>query len=310
MSEALRKEISGFIKEKATEIGFSACGISRARLLEEPFAKLLEWLQAGKHATMAYLERDPEKRMDPTILVEGAKSVISFLYKYKPSQEFVTVNNYKIARFALGADYHVVLKQKMEELVAEISAKFGPFKYRVFTDSAPVAEKSWAALSGLGWIGKNSLLINRTLGSFTFICEIICDLDLIPDEEVYSGSCGNCTKCIESCPTSAISEGGKVDARKCISYHTIETRDAIPAQILLFATDIIYGCDICQDVCPFNKGIEYQPNNWLEPKTYFAEMSKEDWEQLSEEKFDILFSTSGIKRLTYAGFMNKIRSYQ
>ena len=301
-------ELSELIRNKALESGFTACGISSAELLEEPLRHFKHWLAEGMHADMAYLSREPEKRMDPTILVEGAKSVISLLYKYLPDPALVPGNTFSIARFALGLDYHVVLKNKMEELVQKIMPITGSFSYRLFTDSAPVAEKSWAAKSGLGWIGKNSLLINRESGSFLLICEIICDLELLPDKATYQPGCGNCTRCIDSCPTQAIYEAGKIDARKCLSYHTVETKTPVPEEFRAALGNKIYGCDICQEVCPYNKAIDYQQNSWLQPNPDLAKMTKEDWFNLSREEFGILFAKSGIKRLTYDGFMHKIRS--
>jgi len=301
-------ELSGRIKQLALETGFAACGINTVKHLENPDRIFRQWLAENRHAGMSYLEKNIEKRMNPALLHEGAASVISLLYPYYSEKQQHPDSWYKIARFARGADYHIVLKEKLHSLIERITEITGEFSYRVFTDSAPVAEKSWAALSGLGWIGKNSLLITKKHGSFVFICEIICNLKLSTNDTESANFCGNCTKCIEACPTQAIYEAGKIDAGRCIAYHTIEYKDEIPDSFKPFLNRNIYGCDMCQDVCPYNQKLPVNPDNWFDPSSALLNMTREDWENMSPENFRFLFRNSGISRLTYTGLMNKIRS--
>jgi len=300
--------LTNWIKQQAAETGFTGCGINIAGHLEDPDRIFRQWLAENHHAEMSYLEKNIEKRMNPALLHEGAKTVISLIYPYYSAKEQHPDSGYKIARFAQGADYHIILKEKLQELIKKIMVKTGEFSFRVFTDSAPVAEKSWAALSGLGWIGKNSLLITKKHGSFVFICEIICNLDLQTEDTEIGNFCGNCTKCIDACPTQAIYEAGKIDAKKCIAYHTIEYKDEIPESIRPFLPRNIYGCDICQDFCPYNPKLSEPHNNWFEPSEKLLNMTRSEWDNLSTEEFKVMFRNSGISRLTYTGLMNKIRS--
>lgn len=300
--------LTNWIKQQAAETGFAACGIKTAGHLEDPDRIFRQWLDENHHAEMSYLEKNIEKRMNPALLHEGAKTVISLIYPYYSAKEQHPDSGYNIARFARGADYHIILKEKLQELIKKITVKTGEFSFRVFTDSAPVAEKSWAALSGLGWIGKNSLLITKKHGSFVFICEIICNLDLQTEDTEIGNFCGNCTKCIDACPTQAIYEAGKIDAKKCIAYHTIEYKDEIPESIRPFLHRNIYGCDICQNVCPYNQKLSESRNNWFEPSEKLLNMTRSEWDNLSPEEFKVMFRNSGISRLTYTGLMNKIRS--
>lgn len=300
--------LSDWIKKQALDCGFVACGISQAQPLifqKEIFHK---WLLEGRNAGMLYLGNNLEKRMDPTLLQEGSSSVISLIYSYYSGKEQNPASFFKIAKFARSKDYHIVLKEKLTDLTRKIESRTGAFKYRLFADSAPVSEKSWAVKSGLGWIGKNSLMINKNFGSFIFICEIICDIKLKPDTELYGDHCGNCTICIDCCPTGAIYEEGRIDASLCIAYHTIEHKEEIPKHVKSSLNGNIYGCDICQDVCPFNRNLAPVTGNWFEPKPEILEMVKTDWLRLEKKHFTVLFNETSLSRLTYEGLMNKIKS--
>jgi epoxyqueuosine reductase len=241
-----------FIKQKAKELGFSFCGISKAAFLEEEAPRLEEWLKRNYQGKMSYLENHFDKRLDPTLLVPGAKSVISLLYNYSPAKDLSQPGEYKIAKYAYGEDYHFVIKDKLKEFVAAIRENIGDVQGRAFVDSAPVMERAWAQKSGIGWIGKNSLLLNREMGSFFFIAELIVDLELNYDGPTKD-YCGTCTACMDACPTDAIPEPFVVDASKCISYFTIELKEEIPAEVKGKFENWIFGCDICQDVCPWNR---------------------------------------------------------
>ncbi len=291
------------IKQKAGSLGFEHCGISKAEFLEEHAGRLELWLKNGHHGKMKYMENHFDKRLDPTKLVPGSKSVISLIYNYYPETKLEDTK-FKVARYAYGDDYHFVIKEKLRSLLEEIRLNAGEINGRVFVDSAPVMERQWAQKSGLGWIGKNSLLLNKKMGSFFFLAELIVDLELDYDKPV-NDYCGTCTKCIDACPTDAISPTGEVNASKCISYLTIELKDDIPQEYKLKMNDWIFGCDICQEVCPWNRFST--PHN--EPAFVPVEiqkMSKKEWIELTEEVFDAKFKHSPLKRKGYRGIKKTI----
>ena len=242
-----------WIKEEATRIGFIACGIAKAEFLEEEAPQIEHWLRDNKHGEMSYMERHLEKRLNPCKLVPGARSVISLLHNYTPSTNIFKKKPLKIARYAYGEDYHFVVREKLHQLLTAMRAKIGDIEGRVFTDSAPVHERAWAKRAGMGWIGRNTLLLRKGVGSFFFLGEIICDLEL-PVDTPATDHCGSCSACVDSCPTEALSLTGEMDARKCISYLTIELKEDIPNSVRKEQlSGWIFGCDICQEVCPWNR---------------------------------------------------------
>jgi epoxyqueuosine reductase len=292
------------IKSIASEIGFQFCGIAKAQKLDEEAQHLEDWLKRGYQGKMGYLENHFDKRLDPTLLVPGAKSVVSLVYNYFPIKEEAADQQYKIAKYAYGQDYHQVIKEKLKLFMQRIHEEIGEVGGRVFVDSAPVHERAWAAKSGLGWIGKNSLLINRSMGSFFFLAELIVDLELEPDGPIKD-YCGTCTACQEACPTDAIPEPYVVDGSRCISYLTIELKDAIPSEFQDKMSDWIFGCDICQDVCPWNRFTKphdepaFQPQGW-------EHFDLKDWEELTEEVYQKVFKKSAVKRTKYKGLKRNI----
>lgn len=292
------------IKKKAHELGFSFCGISEATFLEEEAPRLESWLKNGFHGEMAYMENHFDKRLDPRLLVDGAKSVVSLLLNYYPS-EFQNENSYKISKYAYGEDYHFVIKDKLKELMHHIHEEIGEVDGRVFVDSAPVLDKAWAAKSGLGWIGKNNNLINKGNGSFFFVAELIIDLELEYDSAT-TNHCGTCTACIDACPTQAIESPYIVNGSKCISYLTIELKDDIPNQFKNQLDDWMYGCDVCQDVCPWNRFSKPHSEPLFTPKKQLLDYSKNDWEDLTQELFQEIFKKSAVKRAKYIGLMRNI----
>lgn len=300
-----KEQLTYFIKEKAKEYSFIGCGISRSRFLEEEAPKLEKWLKEGYHGNMKYLENNFDKRLNPGLLVDGAKSVISFLYNYYP-QEKQNTESYRIAKYAYGEDYHLVIRKKLQKFVEEIQDKVGQFFYRVFTDSAPVMERTWAQKSGLGWIGKNSLLLSKQKGSFFFLAEIICDLELNYDEAFPTNHCGSCTRCMDACPTQAIISERVIDSTKCISYLTIELKDQIGEVFNGKLKDWIFGCDICQDVCPWNRFSTPHTEDKFNPHPDLLSYTKNDWNDINEEAFKILFKNSAVKRTKFSGFQRNI----
>ena len=296
------------IKQEAIRLGFEACGISKAEQLDEEARKLEAWLLAGKHGTMGWMERNFEKRIDPTKLVEGAKSVISVLHNYYvPTTHPDSPNMGKISRYAWGDDYHDVLKEKLFLLFNWIQDHIGSVQGRAFVDSAPVLDKAWAQRSGLGWIGKHSNLINRSMGSFFFIGELIIDLELATDSST-TDHCGTCTRCIDACPTDAIYQPYAVDANRCISYLTIEHReDDIPIHLQARLENWIFGCDICQDVCPWNKFKKPTQESRFLPRPGVVDRHIDDWIELDLESFRKQFKKNPVKRTKYAGFMRNVR---
>jgi len=296
-----------FIKKEAKKLGFSGCGISKARFLSEEAKNFEKWLSNGYQGSMSYLEKNIDKRLNPTILVPGSKSVISLAFNYFPPKKLIDNNNFIISKYAYGKDYHKVLKKKLKKLFFLMREKIGNIEGRVFVDSAPIHERAWAKLSGLGWIGKNSLLINKNQGSFFFLAEIICDLELEYDEPVLN-RCGNCSRCIDACPTDAITKAQVINAKKCISYLTIENKDNIPEELNDSMNNSIFGCDICQDVCPWNKNSKPHEEIEFLPKKNLRKLRKKDWVELTEETFDRIFEGSAIKRTKYKGLKRNIRA--
>lgn len=302
----VKKEIhSNWIKNEAKRLGFDACGISEATFLEEEAPQLEAWLQNNFHGEMRYMENYFDKRLDPRLLVPGAKSVISLLYNYYP-EEFQNKNSYQIAKYAYGEDYHLVIKKKLNEMVDSMRQLMGNFNARVFTDSAPVMERTWAQKSGLGWLGKNSLLINKSKGSFFFLAEIILDLELNYDLPFKSDHCGSCTRCIDACPTQAILPNNTVDGSKCISYFTIELKEEIPTQFKDSFDDWAFGCDICQDICPWNRFSLPHKEEKFRPDERLLQFEKNDWEEITEDVFKKIFKRSAVKRTKYRGFKRNI----
>lgn len=303
-SDTLQKR-TDFIKRKATELGFDFCGISKAGFLEEEAQRLENWLHQGKHGQMHYMANHIDKRLDPTRLVPGAKSVVSLMYNYYPEKDLAQKGSYQLAKYAYGQDYHFVVKDLLKTFLLAIQQEIGEVEGRVFVDSAPIMERQWAAKSGLGWTGKNTLLINPKRGSFFFLAELILDLELQPDGPMKD-YCGTCTRCIDACPTDAITPYD-VDASKCISYLTIELKEAIPMEFKGKMENWMFGCDICQDVCPWNRFSSPHKEPSFQPHPELEEISKRGWEELTEETFRKVFQKSAVKRTKYSGLMRNIR---
>lgn len=298
-----KASVTSFVKRLSGELGFSFCGISKAEFLEEEAPRLEEWLKRGYQGKMGYLENHFEKRLDPTKLVPGAKSVVSLIYNYFPENN-LSEQSPKIAKYAYGQDYHFVIKEKLKLFMQQLQQEVGDVEGRAFVDSAPVHERAWAAKSGLGWIGKNSLLLNKNMGSFFFLAELIIDLELEVDGPMKD-YCGTCTACQDACPTDAIPEPYVVDGSKCISYLTIELKDEIPREFKDKMEGWAFGCDICQDVCPWNrfstphKESSFQPQGW-------EEFSHEDWQEMTKEVFQKVFKKSAVKRTKYEGLKRNL----
>ncbi|QNF34254.1 tRNA epoxyqueuosine(34) reductase QueG [Adhaeribacter swui] len=292
------------IKQKATELGFMYCGISRAEFLEEEAPRLENWLNRQMHGQMHYMENHFDKRLDPRLLVDGAKSVVSLLLNYYPEEQQPD-DTFKISKYAYGQDYHFVIKDKLKSLLAYIQEAIGEVGGRAFVDSAPVLDKAWAKKSGLGWVGKNSNLITPQVGSFYFIAELIIDLELEYDGPIKD-YCGTCTKCLDACPTNAILEPYVVDGSKCISYFTIELKDQIPAEVNGKFGNWVFGCDICQDVCPWNRFAKAHQEPAFTPHPGIKEFSKKDWQEITEEIFKEVFRKSAVKRTGYNGLLRNI----
>lgn len=295
---------TNIIKTEAKRLGFLSCGISKAEFLEDEAPRLENWLHKNMHGEMSYMTNHFDKRLDPTLLVPDSKSVVSLLLNYFP-EETQTNNTYKISKYAYGEDYHYVIKDKLKQLLNFIQDEIGEVHGRAFTDSAPVLDKAWAAKSGLGWIGKHSNLITKSNGSFYFIAELIIDLELDYDYAV-TDHCGNCTACIDACPTQAITEPYVVDGSKCISYFTIELKNEIPSDMKGKFNDWMFGCDICQDVCPWNRFSKAHKEPLFNPNQELLSMSKKDWEEITEEVFRKVFEKSAVKRTKYSGFIRNI----
>ena len=281
-----------------------ACGISKAQFLEEEAPRLENWLNKNRNGEMTYMENHFDKRLNPTLLVDDAKSVVSLLLNYYPD-ELQNPDSYKISKYAYGQDYHFVIKEKLKEFLFSIQSTIGEVSGRAFVDSAPVLDKAWAAKSGLGWIGKNSNLLTQKVGSFYFIAELIIDLDLEYDNST-SDHCGTCTACIDACPTEAIVAPYIVDGSKCISYFTIELKENIPQEMKGKFDDWAFGCDVCQDVCPWNKFSKAHNEPLFNPNPELLSMSKKDWKEITEETFRVVFKNSPLKRAKFQGIKRNI----
>ena len=292
------------IKAEAKRLGFLSCGISKAGFLEEEAPRLEKWLNQNMHGEMQYMENHFDKRLDPTKLVEGSKSVISLLLNYFPSEQ-QNPDSYKISKYAYGMDYHYVIKDKLKNLLHFIQEEIGEVHGRAFVDSAPVLDKAWAAKSGLGWIGKNSNLLTQQVGSFYFVAELIVDLELEYDAPV-TDHCGTCTACIDACPTEAIVQPYVVDGSKCISYLTIELKNEIPSEFEGKLDDWMFGCDVCQDVCPWNRFSKSHREPLFEPNPELLSFTKKDWEEITEEVFKKVFQKSAVKRTKLSGLRRNI----
>lgn len=294
------------IKTKAVELGFDFCGVAKADFLEEEAPLLETWLKNGMHGQMQYMAGHFDKRLDPRLLVEGAKSVVTVLLNYYPEQRLPEgADDYKLSKYAYGEDYHFVIKDKLGDLLAFIHDEIGEVGGRCFVDSAPVMDKAWAKRAGLGWVGKHTNLINRQIGSYFFIGELILDLDLEPDGPI-TDYCGTCTRCIDACPTDAIVGPYVVDGSKCISYYTIELKEAIPDDVRGKFENWVFGCDICQDVCPWNRFARPHRTPAFAPHPDLVDFTKTDWEEITEEVFREVFRRSAVKRTKLEGLKRNI----
>jgi epoxyqueuosine reductase len=311
LKQNLKEKYTNLIKNKAKSLGFLACGISKAEFLEDHAPVLEKWLRQNMNAEMQYMENNFEKRLDPRLLVKGTKSVISLLVNYYPPETQQNnkkpVGTYKISKYAYGKDYHIVIKDKLKQLSQYIIENTGDVNIRGFVDSAPVLERAWAAKSGLGWIGKNSNLINKNFGSFFFICELLTDLELEYDHPLKENYCGKCTKCIDNCPNKAIVKPYILDANKCISYLTIELKNKIPEKFKGKYKNWIFGCDTCQDVCPWNRFAKPHKENAFLPNAALLKMNNTDWKSLTEKDFKLVFNKSSLKRTKYKNIARNIK---
>lgn len=302
----LKARNTQFIKQKAKELGFAYCGISKADYLEDEAPHLVAYLKNNWQGKMSYLENHFDKRLDPRKLVPGAKSVVSLLFNYYSEERQKDEEAPKISKYAYGRDYHFIIKDKLKEFLTAIRDEIGEVDGRVFTDSAPVLDKAWAKRSGLGWIGKNALLITPKEGSFHFIAELILDIELEHDGAIKD-YCGTCTRCIDACPTGALTPY-HIEAKKCISYLTIELKDEIlPAEFKGKMDNWMFGCDICQDVCPWNRFAKQHQEPLLQPRSPILEFTKAQWQELTTEVFQEIFRKSPVKRTKYKGLMRNIQ---
>ena len=301
-----KEQYAKIIKAEAKRLGFLSCGISKAEFLEEEAPRLECWLHNNMHGNMHYMENHFDKRLDPTLLVEGSKSVISLTYNYYTDAVQQDADAPKISKYAYGVDYHYVIKDKLNQLLEYIKNEIGDVHGRAFVDSAPIMEKAWAKKSGLGWIGKHSNLITQKVGSYYFIAELIVDLDLEVDDAV-TDHCGSCTACIDACPTQAITEPYKVDGSKCISYFTIELKENIPSEMKGQLDHWMFGCDVCQEVCPWNRFSKNHSEPLFNPNPKLLSMSKKDWEEITQETFNKVFKKSAVKRTKYSGLKRNVR---
>lgn len=300
-----KQRISRMIKSRARSLGFLDCGISQAGFLREEAENFRQYLEEERHGEMQYMENHFDKRTDPTRLVEGARSVVSVILPYYPRQQ-QKPGTYLISKYAYGKDYHFVMKRLLKELLSEIRQEVPDTRGRPFVDSAPVMDKVWAQKGGLGWIGKNTNLLSPRYGSFFYIGELIIDLELEYDEPVKD-YCGSCRKCIDACPTGALTGPYRIDASRCISYLTIEKKGDLPESMKGTYDDWIFGCDTCQDVCPWNRKARYGEHEDLQPHPDLLSLSRGDWENLSREHFNAIFRHSAVKRTKYQGLMRNIK---
>lgn len=296
-----------WLKNKCKELGFDHCGIARAEKLDEDAKRLEDWLSKGMHGKMQYMENHFDLRTDPTKLVPGAKSVITLLINYFPKEQ-QKLEAPKIAKYAYGHDYHEVIREKLKQLLLTVKEQLGEINGRGFVDSAPVLERAWATKSGLGWIGKNGNLLNKETGSFFFIATLIVDIELIYDDPFAKDYCGTCRRCIDLCPTDAILENKVVDGSKCISYFTIELKDALlPDQLKTKFSDWMFGCDVCQDVCPWNRFSKPHSEIHFTPLPQVLNFTSKDWEEITEESFKHIFKNSPLKRSKFEGIKRNLR---
>ena len=304
MSIDIKSKWTNSIKAEAKRLGFLSCGISKSDFLEEEAPRLEKWLKNNMHGEMGYMANHFDKRLDPRLLVEGSKSVISLLLNYFPDETQVA-DSYKISKYAYGQDYHHIIKSKLKQLQEFITEEIGEVNGRAFVDSAPVLDKAWAAKSGLGWIGKNSNLLTQQVGSFYFIAELIVDIELEYDYKV-TDHCGTCTACLDACPTQAIVEPYVVDGSKCISYFTIELKNELPIDVKGSFDDWMFGCDVCQDVCPWNRFSKPHNEPLFNPNPELLSMTKKDWEEITEDVFQKVFKKSAVKRTKFTGLTRNI----
>ena len=304
MSIDIKSKWTNSIKTEAKRLGFLSCGISKVDFLEEEAPRLEKWLNNNMHGEMSYMANHFDKRLDPRKLVEGSKSVISLLLNYYPENTQLE-DSYKISKYAYGQDYHHIIKGKLRQLQEFITEEIGEVHGRAFVDSAPVLDKAWAAKSGLGWVGKNSNLLTQQVGSFYFIAELIVDIDLEYDHAV-TDHCGTCTACLDACPTQAIVEPYVVDGSKCISYFTIELKNELPNEMKGSFDDWMFGCDVCQDVCPWNRFSKPHNEPLFNPHPELLSMTKKDWEEITVDVFQKVFKKSAVKRTKYGGLTRNI----
>ena len=298
-----------FLQKEAQRLGFLSCRVSDAVFLEEDAPRLEQWLNKGYHGSMSYMENHFDKRLDPRKLVPGARSVVSLAYNYFPQKEISSTDDSmpQIAKYAYGEDYHYVIKDKLFELLDSLSSSYGDIQGRCFVDSAPVMERSWAKKSGLGWVGKNSLLLRKSEGSFFFLAELIIDLAL-PSDNIEIDHCGTCTKCIDACPTGAIVQPEVIDSNRCISHMTIELHGSLPNNYKDSISPWVFGCDICQDVCPWNRHSKPHQEKRFTPGPW-KDWNINDWKEITEETFGRIFKRSAIKRAGFAGLKRNLNSH-
>lgn len=295
-----------FIKAQAARLGFSYCGIAKAEKLNEDARRLEQWLNKNHQGSMQYMEHHFDKRIDPTLLVPGAQSVITLLKNYYPDKQ-QQINSPKIARYAWGKDYHEVIRAQLKELLAEINQEIGTVNGRGFVDSAPVLERAWAVKSGLGWVGKNGNLISKQNGSYFFIATLIVDLPLLYDDPYSKDYCGTCTQCIDACPTDAILPNKEINGSKCISYYTIELKEALSQQTSINTDNWLFGCDICQEVCPWNRFSKPHQEPAFAPIPVILNLTTQEWEEMTEEVFNATFKESPLKRSKYSGIRRNLQ---
>jgi len=299
------QEISAKIKIHAIQLGFDACGIAKAESLGQDSFRLTQWLNAGHHGEMKYMSVHSEKRIDPRKLVEGAESVISVILNYYPEKVQSDPESPRISKYAYGRDYHSVIKKKLKKLLDFIRKEVGPVDGRYFVDSAPVLDRAWAAKAGLGWIGKNSNFISKEYGSFVFIGELVVDLKLACDSPVKD-YCGDCTRCIDACPTGAIVADRVIDSRKCISYHTIENKGEISREMKGRMENWVFGCDICQDVCPWNRNLSPHREPGFNPHPDLLKLTRKEWFEMDQKRFQELFAGTPVMRSKYKGLRRNL----
>lgn len=303
---SLKSEYTAKIKSAAKALGFLSCGISKANFLENEAPRLEQWLNQGHHGSMSYMERHYDKRLDPRLLVPGAKSVVSLLLNYHTDKKQADPKAPKISSYAYGTDYHFVIKEKLKELMQIIHREIGEVNGRIFVDSAPIMDKAWAAKSGLGWLGKNTNLISKQVGSFFFIAEVIIDLELDHDAPV-TDHCGSCTACIDACPTDALLQPYQIDGSKCISYLTIELKENIPSEFKEQMDNWIFGCDVCQTVCPWNRFAKPHNEPAFEPHEELLDLTKSEWQEMTSVVFNKVFKNSAVKRTKFEGLKRNIK---